>query len=134
MQLNTSCGWFYPAANSNFVGWIQVVAVSRFGGWKQVMADSILRLTLVPVATYDLHLTQSCGWLEFRRLNTSYSWFHPGLTASWGWFYRFLPAGLDLRRTYTLFILFIYLFIIFIYSWHNVVKQLIKTNYPVKAM
>ena len=133
MRLNTSCRWFYPAANSNSGGWIQVVAVSRFGGWKQVMADSILRLTLVPVATYDLHLTQSCGWLEFRRLNTSYSWFHPAADCELGLILS-ISAGWTRLATNLYFIYFIYLFIIFIYSWCNVVKQLIKTNYPVKAM
>ena len=41
-----------------------------------VAADSIMRLTRVPAAGYG------CGCLEFRRLNTSYGWFHPTADSS----------------------------------------------------
>ena len=58
-------------------GWIRVAAVSSPGGWIQVTAESILRLTRVPVAGYGLQLTPYHGWLEFPQLDMSYRWFHP---------------------------------------------------------
>ena len=71
-RLNTSCGWFYPTANSSSDGWIQVEAVSSSSCWIQVTADSILRLTRVPAAGYELRLTpptadlSSSGWIRVR--------------------------------------------------------------------
>ena len=47
------------------------------GGWIRIAADSVLRMTRVPAARYELQLTPSHGWLEFKRLSTSYSWLHP---------------------------------------------------------
>ena len=75
-QLDKSCGWFYPAADSSSSGWIRVVD------------DSILQLTRVPAAGYELRLIQSCKWLEFLRLDTSCGWLEfRQLNMSCGWFY-----------------------------------------------
>ena len=117
-QLDTSCGWFYPRSDSNSSGWIGVAVdsilrltwvpaagyelwlipspgwfefqqldrscgwfyhttYSSSSGWTWVAADSILWLFQVMAAGYELWLTLSCGWLESRRLDSSYSWFHP---------------------------------------------------------
>ena len=70
--LDTSCDWFYPAADS------------RCGDWIRVTADSTLLLNRVPAAGYDLRLIPSCDWLWFAVdsissgsiRGTSYSWFH----------------------------------------------------------
>ena len=59
LRLDTSCGWFYPAANSSS------------GVWIWVADDSDPRLTRVPTAGYKLHLTTSNKWLEFGRLYTT---------------------------------------------------------------
>ena len=59
-----SSSWFYPAADSSSDGWIRVTA------------ESILRLTRAPAPGSDLRLIPSCGWLEFRWMDTSYSWLH----------------------------------------------------------
>ena len=69
-QLDTSYDWFYPMADLSSSGWIRVAA------------DSILQLTQVSLAGYELLLTQSHNWLEFRRLETSYSWLHPTANSS----------------------------------------------------
>ena len=72
--LHLSCGWLWVAADSSSGGWIRV------------------QLTRVPVAGYDLRLILSSGWLEFQKLDVSYSWFHPAadyelrLILSCGWF------------------------------------------------
>ena len=83
-----SCGWFYSAINSSSRswirvaavlssdGWIRVATVSSSDGWIRVAADSILRLTWVSVAGYELRLRFN-GSLEFRRLDASYSWLRP---------------------------------------------------------
>ena len=62
-HLDTFCGWFYPAAKSSSSSWIRVTAVSRSGEWIQVTTDSILWLTLVLAAEYELPLIPSSGWL-----------------------------------------------------------------------
>ena len=50
--------------------------------------DSILRLTRVSVAGYELRLILSCGWLEFQWLDESYGWLQfRRLDTSGGWFY-----------------------------------------------
>ena len=90
-RLDTSCGWFYPAADLSSGGWIRVVA------------DSVPRLTWVPVAGYNLRLIPSCGWLwvagdlnsggsiqvtvdSILRVTTSCSWFyHAADSSSAGW-------------------------------------------------
>ena len=64
-RLDTSCGWFHPLVDSSS------------GGWIQVSIDSILRLNRVPIAGHKLPLSPSNSWLEFRWLDTSYSWLHP---------------------------------------------------------
>ena len=69
-----SCGWFHSPVDSSS------------GSWIRVAADSILRLTLVPTAGYELRLILSCDWLEFQWLNMTYSWFILQLTTSCGWF------------------------------------------------
>ena len=71
-RLNKSCDWFYSAAGSSS------------GGWIRVAADSVPQLTWVPAAGYKLQLTPSYGWLEFRRLDTTYRWFHPAADSSSG--------------------------------------------------
>ena len=57
-----------------------------------------LRLTRVPAARYELQLILSCGYLEFRRLDTSYSWLHPTTDSSSGTWIRF-KADFILRLT-----------------------------------
>ena len=95
--LNTSCSWFYPMADS------------ASGGWIKVTADSILQLTWVPAAGYELQLipshswfhhtadssslgwigvvaNSSHGWFEFLRLDTNCDWFHlAAISSSGGW-------------------------------------------------
>ena len=66
-----SCGWIRAAAVLSPGGWIQVATESSSGSWIQVTADSILRLTRVPVAGYNLQLTTSYGSLVFPRLDTT---------------------------------------------------------------
>ena len=83
-------------AESSSSGRIQLTADSSSGGWIRVAADSILWLTRVPAARYELRLhstagsssdtwirlkaesilplTMSCNWLQFRWLDTCYSW------------------------------------------------------------
>ena len=85
-----SCSWFYSVADPS----------SRASA--RVIADSILRLTWVPVAGYELRLsrvsvagyklqlTPSYGWLEFWQLDTSCGWFILRLT-------RAPATGYDLR-------------------------------------
>ena len=51
--LDTSCGWLRPTADWSSSGWIGVTA------------DSILRLTRVLAAGYDLRLIPTCGWSRF---------------------------------------------------------------------
>ena len=133
--LNTSCGWFCPAADSSSGGWIRVAAVSSSDGWIHITAASILRLTWVSA------VDTSCGWFhppadssfggwirivadsssydwpEFRRLDTSYSWFHrPAdyelrLILSCGWleFRR-----LDLTCGWLILFFFYSLFIVYV--------------------
>ena len=49
-------------------------------------ADFILRLTQIPTTRYQLWLILFCGLLEFRRLDTGYSWFHHTAgSSSSGW-------------------------------------------------
>ena len=69
-RLDTSCGWLYPTTDSSFGGWIRVTADSSSGGWIRVAADSILRLTRVPAAGYELRLIPSPGWFEFQCLDS----------------------------------------------------------------
>ena len=135
-RLDTSCGCFeawrldtsydrvqFQRLDTSY-GWLQYSADSSSGGWIRVTADSILQLTQVSAAGYELRPTPSHGSFEFRKLDTSYSWQHPTsdssssgwirlkadsilrLTTSCGWFYSEADlspsAGLDLRLTYTL--------------------------------
>ena len=60
MQLNTSCGSFYPATNLSFGDWIRVTAALSSGGLIQNAPDSILLLILVPPVRYELRLIPSC--------------------------------------------------------------------------
>ena len=71
-QLDKRCGWFYPAADSSSDDWIRVAA------------DSILQLTQIPAAGYELRLILSCGWLEFLFLDTSCGWSYPAADSSCG--------------------------------------------------
>ena len=67
-------------------------------GWIRVAADSILQLTQVSLAGYELLLTQSHNWLEFRWLDTSYSWLLPTANSSSGSWVR-LKTDSILRLT-----------------------------------
>ena len=107
-----SCGWFESRRLDKSYGWLHPRADSSSGGWIRVADDSILRLTRVLVARYELRLTPSNGWLEFQRLDRSYSWLEFWrLDTTWGWFRpaadhvlrltRVPVAWLDLRVTYT---------------------------------
>ena len=73
-RLDMSCGWFYQTLDSSS------------GGWIRVAATFILQLTRVPATEYKLQLILSCGWLEFRLLNTSCGWLYPVADSnSGGW-------------------------------------------------
>ena len=85
-RLDASCGWFHPLVDSSS------------GSWIQVAIDSILWLTRVPMAGYKLPLSPSHRWLEFGRLDTSYSWLHPTTDSNSGAWIR-LIADLFLRLT-----------------------------------
>ena len=98
LRLILSCGWIRVAAVSSPGGWMQVTTESRSGGWIKVKADSNLRLTRVPAAGYGLRPTPSNGWLEFWRLDTSYTWLHSTADSSSGGWIR-LKADSILRLT-----------------------------------
>ena len=99
LQLILSCGWIRVAAVSSPGGWMQVTTESRSDGWIQVTADSNLRLTRVPAAGYGLRPTPSNGWLEFWRLDTSYSWLHSTAdSSSGGWIRLKVDSILRLTR------------------------------------
>ena len=70
--LDRSCGWLRPTSDSSSSGWIRVAA------------DSVLRLIWVLAAGYELQLTPSYDWLEFRWLDTTSAWFHPAADSSSG--------------------------------------------------
>ena len=100
-RLDTSYGWFHPTAYSDS------------GGWIGVASDSIPRLIRVPAAGYELRLTPSHGWLEFRWLDKSCGWLHPTADSSFGGWIRivassvprltrFPAAGYELRLTWVL--------------------------------
>ena len=61
-RLDTSCGWLRPTADSSSGGWIWVVA------------DSVLQLTRVPAAWYELQLILSCSWLRVVADSSSAGW------------------------------------------------------------
>ena len=88
-RLDKSWGWFYPAADPSS------------GGWTRVTADSILWLTWVPAARYELRLILPCSWLEFRRLDESCSWFYPAAGPSSGDWIR-VAADSILQLTWVL--------------------------------
>ena len=62
-QLDTSYSLLHPMADLSPWCWIQLYA------------DSTLRQTQVMAAWYELQLILSCGWLEFHRLDLTYSCF-----------------------------------------------------------
>ena len=88
-RLDTSCDWLRPTIDLSFDCLIRVTA------------DSILQLTRVPAAGYNLRLIPSCGWLwvaadssssirvtadSILRLTTSWGWFYPAAdSSSAGW-------------------------------------------------
>ena len=75
------------------------MADSGSGGWTRVAADSVPLLTRFPAAGYELQLTRSNGWLEFWRLDTSYSWLHPTAdSSSGGWIGLKVDSILRLTR------------------------------------
>ena len=67
-----NCGWIYPAA-----GYKLQLSRAPAAGYK-------LQMSPVPAAGYKLQLTPSYGWLKFRWLDTSYSWFYPAANSSSG--------------------------------------------------
>ena len=71
-QLDTSCGWFHPTA------------VPSSGGWIPVVGDSILWLTRVPAARYELlQLIPFRNWL-WLAVVLSCSWYcWLDLTSGW---------------------------------------------------
>ena len=72
--LNTSYGWSHPPVDSSSGDWIRVAAHSSSSGWMRGTADSILLLTRVPAAGYELQLIPSCGWLRVAADSSSTSW------------------------------------------------------------
>ena len=82
------CGWFYPAAGRNC------------GNWIRVAPDSILRLTRVTAAGYDLRLswvpTAGCNL----RLTPSYAWIRVAADSILR-LTRVLASGYELRMTPT---------------------------------
>ena len=71
-RLDTSYGWFHPMGDSG--------SSSRI----RVAADFAWQLTRVPVAGYELRLTPSHSWFEFRRLDMSCGWLCPTVDSSSG--------------------------------------------------
>ena len=72
-RLDTSCGWLRPTADWSLAAGYELqlthpTAGSSPGGWTRLKTDSILHLTRVPAAWYELQLILSCGWLEFYTL------------------------------------------------------------------
>ena len=68
------------------VGEHKLQLTPSYGTWMQLKADCILWLamscswlTRVPAAGNKLQLTISYSWLELRKLDASYSWFHPAV-------------------------------------------------------
>ena len=80
------------------------MADSSFGCWIRVAADFIPQLTRVSAAGYELQLTPSYGWHEFRWLDATYSWFILQLTMADSILQltQVLAAGLEMRLTYSL--------------------------------
>ena len=144
---------------------IIVAADSSSGGWIRVAVDSILWLTRVPVAGYELWLTRvpaagyelrlirvpaagqglwlipSHGGLEFQRLNTSCSWFHPTVVASsGGWIELWLTLSCDwlkicrLNSTCGWFILLLLFIIIYLFKVDDItlIYPVNLATYPAK--
>ena len=101
-RLDTSCGWLRPTADLSSCGWIRVTA------------DSILRLTRVPAAGYDLRLIPSCGLT--RVLAARYEL---QLILSCGWleFYT-LIYQVNLRTYSAKYIIFMVCFLPTDFSYH----------------
>ena len=74
MRLILSCGWLKFRWLDTSCSWLHPTADLSSGGWIRVVADSILRLTQVLTAGYELWLTPSHGWLEFQWLEISDGW------------------------------------------------------------
>ena len=128
-RLDTSCGCLKFRRLDTTYGWLHPTADSTSGNWIRVAVDSILQLILVPAAGYELWLILSCGWIEFRQLDTRCSWLCPmadsysggsrRLTGdlSCGWLrvltnsilrLNQVPAtGLEMQLTYTLILQYI---------------------------
>ena len=83
MRLTLSHGWLEFQRPDTSYSWLHPTADLSSGGCIRHKADSILRLTRVPAARYELQLIPSCSCLRF------------ALT-------RVPPVGLDLRLFYTL--------------------------------
>ena len=85
LRLILSCGWLEFRRLDKGCSWPCPTSDLSYGGWIRVTADSILRLTRVlearydvqlihPAADYKLWLILSCSWLEFRRLDSKRGW------------------------------------------------------------
>ena len=72
-------GWTFTSMVSKEMNNLPRLPWILIGNWavaRYSAADSILQLTQVSAAGYELRLILSCSWLEFRRLDESCGWFH----------------------------------------------------------
>ena len=89
LRLILSCGWLEFQRLDRICGWFHHMVDSSSSGRIRVVADSILWLTWVPAAIYELQLISTCGWLRVAADSILLPTQDP-------------PAGFDLRLTYTL--------------------------------
>ena len=86
LQLILSCSWLEFRLLDKSCSWLEFRRLDRSCGWFYPAADSIIQLTRVPAAGYELRLILSCGWLEFWWLDRSCGWFyHTADLSSSGW-------------------------------------------------
>ena len=74
LQLIPSYGWLELRRLDTSCGWLRPTADSSSGGWIWVVADSVLQLTRVPAAWYELQLILSCSWLRVVADSSSAGW------------------------------------------------------------
>ena len=105
---------FYPGFSSRIELWLVTATTdSLLRPTRVSAAEYELRLSRVPAAGYKLRLsrvaaagyklrqTPSYGWLEFWRLDTSYSWFYPAANSSSGRWIQFTADSVP-RLTWVL--------------------------------
>ena len=114
MQLTPSYGWLESRQLDTSYGWLCPTAGLSSGGWIRLTADTILRLTRVPAAGYDLRLIPSCGLT--RVLAARYEL---QLILSCGWleFYT-LIYQVNLRTYSAKYIIFMVCFLLTDFSYH----------------